>query len=156
MWNFIVRFLATGAGVGYSPKAPGTCGTIVGMILAWAISPLYSWSYPITVLTIVAYILLSVWIADQAALVWAAEHGKDPQRIVIDEMVAIAITMFAQPWTWQTVIVGFVAFRFFDIWKPWPIRAVEKLPGGWGIVMDDVLAGICAWIVLRGFVMLIA
>jgi phosphatidylglycerophosphatase A len=80
--------------------------------------------------------------------VWAADHViartglKDPQIVVIDEVVGVLLTLAASAPTWTSLVAGFVLFRIFDQWKPWPARSLESLPGGWGVVMDDVAAGV--------------
>ena len=80
--------------------------------------------------------------------VWAAGHvvrrtgQSDPQIVVIDEVVGVLVTLAASTGTWTSLVIGFVLFRIFDQWKPWPARALESLPGGLGVVMDDVAAGI--------------
>jgi phosphatidylglycerophosphatase A len=133
--------IATWFGAGYVPKGPGTAGSLAALLCAWPLQahlPLLA----------AASILPSIW----AANVHAAFHGKkDPQEVVVDEVVGqwIALagaTHLASPAPW---LLAFLLFRAFDIWKPWPVRSLEKLPGGTGIVMDDVMAGIYAALVMR-------
>lgn len=142
MWQWIIVGMATGAGTGWLPRAPGTWGTLVGLALAWVLAPLSgvaAWA------TLVALVALAVWSAGVAAAMWGR---KDPREIVIDEIAGIYLVMFAQPWTWATVLAGFAAFRLFDVWKPAPARWAEFLPGGWGIVADDLIAAGYAWLVV--------
>ena len=139
MWNKLVVLLATGLGTGYAPVAPGTFGSIVGFLFAWALTPLFGWKH---IVTIVAFAVLSVWLAERARLYCG---GSDPQKIVIDEIIGCLVTMAGHPWDWKLVIVGFAAFRLFDIVKPFPCRQLERLPGGLGIVADDIVAGFYAW-----------
>ena len=76
---------------------------------------------------------------------------KDPQIIVIDEVVGVLITLAASAPTWTSLVAGVVLFRIFDQWKPWPARSLESLHGGWGVVMDDVAAGVWGAVLLAGF-----
>lgn len=140
----IILFFATGAGAGYLPKAPGTFGSVVGIILYLGLRYLSPVLYAVTVTTL---ILVACWISTLAETIFQA---KDPQKIVIDEVVGMLVTLTLVPFSWQSVIAGFVLFRLFDIWKPFPVRWLQDhLPGGWGIVMDDVMAGIYANLLLR-------
>ena len=95
---------------------------------------------------LIALFFLAVWSAEAVA---KAENQHDPAHVVIDEVMGVAVSLAFVPWTLYTIAAGFVLFRVFDITKPFPARRSEKLPGGWGIVMDDVVAGIYANIVLR-------
>ena len=95
---------------------------------------------------LLALFLTAVW---SAAAVAEADHRHDPPHVVIDEAMGMAVSVAFLPWTFATIVAGFVFFRLFDITKPFPARRSEKLPGGWGIVMDDVVAGIYANVVLR-------
>ena len=129
----MVKFLATGFGVGYLPKAPGTAGSILGVGLWWLLKDIF----PAHVLFIGA----AIWIAGLAA---KQMNDPDPSCVVIDEIAGLPIALAGIAPTWWLILTGFVAFRLFDIWKPFPIRQSQKLPGGWGIVVDDLLAGLCA------------
>ncbi len=138
-----VLFLAFGFGSGLAKKAPGTFGTVAGIpvYLLMAQTDLLAYS----VLTLLA-LLVGVWICDNAAKK-LGEH--DFGGIVWDEIVGLFITLWAVPVTWQNIGLGFVLFRFFDIVKPWPIKWVDrKVQGGLGIMLDDVLAGIFAALLL--------
>jgi phosphatidylglycerophosphatase A len=136
-------FLAAGFGAGYSPIAPGTAGTLVAIpiyfFLSFIPSPLYE-------LTIITFFFLSSWISEKAQREWGR---RDHPRIVIDEIVGFLITMLWLPKTILFIILGFFVFRFFDIIKPPPIRFLERMKGGYGVVLDDVMAGIYANIVLQ-------
>jgi phosphatidylglycerophosphatase A len=129
--------LATWFGCGRVPKAPGTAGT-VGAI------PLYlllarTGRAGVGIAAIVAT-FVGVWAASVVARQLAS---KDPQVVVIDEVAGFLVTMVPMRIvSWQAVLSGFVLFRLLDSLKPWPIRLAEKLPGGWGIVLDDVVAGV--------------
>jgi phosphatidylglycerophosphatase A len=190
-------FIATAAGLGYFPKAPGTLGSLAGVALA--IAPLWTffvfsgvyivakhgdagvfvsatsgWLDPV-LLTQIAITLtvaaVGVWAADRAAKFWRVE---DPGRVVIDEvsgqhltlLLGCSVPLWWKPLqaalagnetplglisvtsalNWKYLLLGFVLFRLFDIWKPFPVRQAENLPGGWGIMADDWIAGIYAGI----------
>tara|TARA_B100000767_G_C19312938_1_gene348375 strand:+ start:43 stop:531 length:489 start_codon:yes stop_codon:yes gene_type:complete len=135
--------LAFGFGSGLSPKAPGTMGTIAAIPLWWLLAQLPLTSYLIVVF-IAAIIGISICgrAADQMGV---HDHG----GIVWDEFVGFWIAMAALPITWQSVILGFLLFRLFDILKPWPISWLDKkVSGGFGIMIDDVIAGLAAAVVI--------
>ncbi len=143
MKRFIL-FLATGFGVGYSPIAPGTLGTLVAIPIYYFLSEIRS---PLYEITLIAFFFLSVWISENTEKYFGK---KDDCRIVIDEIMGYLITMLWIPKIILFIVVGFFLFRFFDILKPFPIRRLEKrLKGGYGVVLDDVLAGVYANIVLH-------
>jgi phosphatidylglycerophosphatase A len=143
MKHFIL-ILATGFGVGYSPVAPGTLGTLIAIPVYYFLSNISS---PIYEITLVGFFFLSVWISENAEIFFGK---KDDQRIVIDEIMGFLITMLWVPQTVILMAIGFFVFRFFDILKPFPIRRLEKkLKGGYGVVADDVMAGVYANIVLQ-------
>jgi phosphatidylglycerophosphatase A len=136
--------LATGFGVGYSPIAPGTLGTLIAIPINYFLSEIPS---PIYEITLVAFFFFSVWISENAEIFFGR---KDDPRIVIDEMVGFLITMLWLPKTTRFILIGFFLFRFFDILKPFPIRGIEKRwRGGYGVVLDDILAGVYANIILH-------
>jgi phosphatidylglycerophosphatase A len=138
------HFLALGMGAGLSPKAPGTLGTLVAVPLYLLLQGLPLWGY---LLLVLAAFLLGVWLCE----VTARNLGvHDHPGIVWDEFVGYWLTMAAAPQGWQWVLLGFVLFRLFDIAKPWPIHQADRhLSGGFGIMFDDVLAGVYAWLVLQ-------
>jgi phosphatidylglycerophosphatase A len=143
MKHFIL-LLATGFGVGYSPVAPGTLGTLVAILIYYFLSEI---SPPLYEITLIGFFFLSVWVSENAERFF---RKKDDQRIVIDEIIGFLTTMLWVPKTIRFVIIGFFLFRFFDILKPFPIRRLEKgFKGGFGVVLDDVVAGVYANIVLR-------
>ena len=139
----LILILASGFGAGFSPFAPGTVGTLFAIPVALVFSLLPS---PLHELTLITFCFLSFWIADKAQSHWG--RADDP-RIVIDEIVGFLLTMLWLPTTVGWIIAGFFVFRFFDILKPFPIRRLEKVRGGFGVVLDDVLAGIYGNIVLH-------
>jgi phosphatidylglycerophosphatase A len=175
--------LATVFGIGYAPKAPGTCGSVVGVALSAVLLKLWPHmtffqplrgigpALPFVAPAIAAFAViaaLGVWSANRVAVHSGVE---DPQYVVIDEVSGQMITLlfgiattisyryqmegFAGGFWWQGalnwkwLLLGFILFRVFDIWKPYPVRRLEKLPGGWGIMADDWMAGIYAAVVLR-------
>lgn len=139
-----VHWLAFGFGSGLSPKAPGTMGTLVAVPLYLLLAELPLAGY---VWVLLLSFAIGVWLCHKTA----AEMGvHDHGGIVWDEFVGFWLTMLLAPEGWQWVIVGFVAFRFFDIVKPWPIRWLDRhVHGGFGIMIDDVVAGIFAWLTLQ-------
>jgi phosphatidylglycerophosphatase A len=131
--------------LGYSPVAPGTVGTLGAVLLFYLISGFSNLEY---VLFTIVFIILSVWVSG----VTRTNLGEsDPGIIVIDEVCGFLVTMILIPPSIINIALGFLLFRFFDILKPPPIRRSETLPGGLGIVADDVLAGIYANILLQIF-----
>jgi|SRR3989338_806142 len=137
--------MATGLGLGYLPFAPGTWGSLLGILLAYGLSFL---SLPIASLTLIAFIFFAIWCATHAETYF---KKKDASQIVIDEVCGMAISLFCIPFTLQNIFIAFLLFRLFDIVKPFPARLFEqKLKGGYGIVLDDVMAGIYANVMLQG------
>ncbi|KGJ90281.1 phosphatidylglycerophosphatase A family protein [Thalassotalea sp. ND16A] len=134
-----VHFLALGFGSGLSPKAPGTMGTLaaIPLFLLCAQLPFYAFIALTLLISIVG-----IWICDKASKdAGVHDHG----AIVWDEIAGFFITMIAIPVSWQSIIVGFILFRIFDILKPWPISIADKqVAGGFGIMLDDIIAGILA------------
>ncbi|MFT4634785.1 MAG: phosphatidylglycerophosphatase A [Arenicella sp.] len=141
-----VHFLALGFGSGLIKPAPGTWGTLTAIplyLLVMNFMPATSYAYfAIIFIGFVVGIYLCGKTASDAGV---HDHGS----IVWDEIVGFFITMMLLPVTWQNVVLGFVLFRLFDIVKPWPIKWLDKhVDGGFGIMIDDVLAGVFAWILL--------
>lgn len=140
------QILATWFGCGLAPKAPGTVGTIGGMAVAWFLVAAFHWPPLAFAGLAIASCPIAMWAAGAAA---RARGLKDPGFVVIDEVLGVWITLAgARHFTLLTWILAFVLFRLFDIWKPAPIRQLERLPGGIGIVADDILAGVYAALVL--------
>lgn len=138
------HLLALGFGSGLAPVAPGTFGTLAAVPVYWAMSGL---SLPLYLLLTLLALLMGIYLCGFTS---RALGVHDHSGIVWDEVVGYLITMIALPVSWQWMLAGFVLFRFFDIVKPWPIRWVDKrLHGGFGIMLDDVLAGIFALIALH-------
>lgn len=142
--RFLVIVGATAGGAGLSPLAPGTVGTVVGIAVFWLMARLPLYGYVIALLALIA---LAVWLAGLAERVFP---GPDNQHIVIDEVVGLLTATIALPFTYKTAIAAFIVFRIFDIAKPWPIRWLdEHLHGGFGVVLDDVVAGVFGCVVLQ-------
>jgi len=144
----VPRMIATVGFIGYSPVAPGTMGSLAAALVFFLIrSYLSPWPFAAGLLILFA---LAVWSAQQMAARERTESEKiDPQEIVIDEVIGMAVTLVFVPLNLKTIGLGFLLFRIFDVTKPFPARPAERLPGGWGIVMDDVVAGIYANVGLR-------
>ena len=144
--------IATGLGVGLAPVAPGTWGSLWGLPLVYGMQAalLSPATYAAASL---ALILLGV-----AACNAATRHfgRKDPPQVVIDEIAAFPLVFAATDFDWLTAVLGFVRFRILDVWKPWPIRRLARLPGGWGVMADDLLAGVLAGAMLWGGMRIIA
>ena len=138
------HFAAFGFGSGCAPRAPGTFGTLMAVLLYL---PMQSWPFIWFCGFIVVAFGLGIYLCDKASKTLGVhDHG----GIVWDEFVGFWITMIAAPSGWQWIILGFVLFRLFDIWKPQPIRYLDKhVHGGLGIMLDDVLAGIYALMSLQ-------
>jgi phosphatidylglycerophosphatase A len=144
IWKQSILFLATGFYAGYIPSAPGTFGTLVGLPFCFLLAFIGTkGAFFVTLI----FICFAVGVAHQAE---KNLQKKDPGLIVIDEMAGILVTFLAIPFNAETAVLGFYIFRILDIAKPGPIRYLEKrLPGGAGIVLDDVAAGIFANLILR-------
>ena len=143
-----ILFLAKGCNVGNISVMPGTFGTLVGIPICFLLSLLNTPAcLPFQALLVVALILFAVWIAEEAVNIL---NQHDPGCIVIDEIAGFAVTMIGVGFSMTSVILAFLTFRFFDILKPFPVKFLEeKIPGGAGVVLDDVAAGIMANITLR-------
>ena len=144
-----ILFIAFGFGSGLSSKAPGTVGTLVGIPFVLVFAGLPNWAY---LLVTALLFVFGIWLCGLASRkLGVHDHG----GIVWDEIVGMMITMIAVPISWWTLLAGFVLFRLFDILKPWPIKvADERIGGGFGIMVDDLLAGLYALLVLHGLLWL--
>ena len=144
--SVIARIIATAGGAGYSPIAPGTCGTAVAVPLVWATAslPLVGFAVLSVVVTVVG-----IWAASRSDEYWGTH---DSGRIVIDEVAGYMVTMlFVDRGDLALLLCGFVIFRFFDIVKPPPVRWLDdNLPGGTGVVLDDIGAGVYGCAALYG------
>jgi len=139
-----VHLLSLGFGSGLSPKMPGTMGTVVGVGL-YLLLPSLGWKIYLGI--IIGAFILGIFLCETTA---KALNVHDHPGIVWDEIVGYFITMFMVPKEWVWILLGFVLFRLFDIWKPWPISIADKrLKGGFGIMLDDVIAAIFALIIIQ-------
>jgi phosphatidylglycerophosphatase A len=155
----LALFVATAGGLSYLPKAPGTWGSLAGVFM-FAVVQFYSpldhrpgihpgigarigWATLTALPIAIAIAAAGVWGSNRAAQYWGQ---KDPQFVVIDEVSGQHLTylLALAPVNWKYLLLGFILFRFFDIWKPFPARQAESLPGGWGIMADDWIAGVYA------------
>lgn len=145
LWTWIALALGTGLGLGYSPWLPGTLGSLWGL-------PLMGWMLlqkrPVWLYALIwaGLFLAGVFICHRAAKILG--RG-DPSEVVFDEIAAFPIVFFpllflAEPWNFTTAAIGFLWFRLFDVIKPWPIPRFELLPGGLGIMADDLIAALYA------------
>lgn len=136
--------LATVGGAGFFPIAPGTVGSAVA-VGVYLLTRHWAWSYQLALL--LAVTLIGIWAADVTA---KALNREDPGPVVIDEVAGQLVTLFMTGAGLYGAILGFFIFRVFDIIKPWPARQLEDLPGGVGIMADDLMAGVYGWLVLTG------
>lgn len=137
------HWVACGFGAGLIPLAPGTFGTLVALPLYWLMQPLAAAWYGALTLAIAGF---GVWVADRTARDLGVH---DHRGIVIDEIAGYLVAMAFAPSGWVYVMAGFVLFRLFDIAKPFPLRRLERLPGGFGIMADDLGAGVYAALTLQ-------
>jgi len=148
-------------GVGYLPLAPGTYGSAVGVLIYlifasiegranfyssqnnWADAQITAWIHAVNLILFLLFCLLGIWAANRAVKIF---QNKDPQQAVVDEVIGQLITFLFVPFavSWHFVVAGFLLFRLFDIWKPYPIDSLQNLPAGIGVCADDILAGVYA------------
>ncbi len=138
-----VTLVATAGGAGFVPVAPGHSGTLVALGLAWALSHVGPWAFGLALFVVLA-------VGTIAAEAWGAATGvPDDQRIVVDEVAGYFATLMFVPRTLPNLVVGFFVFRTLDVWKPGPIRRVdERVGGGIGVMVDDVVAGVIGSVVM--------
>lgn len=129
-------WISTCGGIGYFPRFPGTIGSIVGLLLFFPLRQIPLVPY---LLFLIAFFALGVWTSQVSE---AFFKRKDASHIVIDEVLAVFLVSYFLPASWPWWLSGLIVFRIFDITKPPPIRSFEKLPGGWGVMMDDVIAAL--------------
>lgn len=135
-------WMATALGAGYAPLAPGTFGSAVGALIYVFTCHLHpAWQSGI----IVGVSIVGVWASSVAARYFGRE---DPGQVVIDEVAGQLVTYALLGLNWRGIVLGFLVFRVFDIIKPWPARQLESLHGGWGIMADDLMAGVYGWLVM--------
>jgi len=145
IWTTINKTFATAFGLGLSPVAPGTMGALGGGFAGYFI---YTYSQTPNIILGVLIIIVTV-LGALSSRILELEWGEDPSRIVIDEVVGMWISMLFLPHNWECFVAAFILFRFFDIYKPLFIRRMELIKNGWGVMMDDVLAGVYSNILLQ-------
>jgi phosphatidylglycerophosphatase A len=136
--RIFILALATGGGSGYSPVASGTVGSLVGLLLWVPLMGLSPLSYAAALAAVIA---VGIWAAGRAEQVFG---GHDDGRITIDEVAGMLLSLAWLPARPEVAGLGFFFFRLFDIWKPFPARAAERLPSGLGVMADDLVAGVYA------------
>lgn len=142
----LVRMLATGFGIGRMPLVPGTWGSLEATVVVGLVA-LWGGEHTFTILLFLTLLWFPVALLS-ASIFSRAVNDPDPSCVVADEIVGQFICLLFVPVTKWSLLVGFLLFRLFDIWKPFPARQCEQLPRGWGILMDDVVAGIYSGVVL--------
>ena len=144
--RFLILFIATGAGSGYSPVAPGTAGSVVGLLMLLVVGNAMN-RHPLTAVAIfVVIFLVSCWISGEAERIF---DEPDSSKIVIDEVLGMFATMYLNPLGWKYLIAGFLLFRLLDIIKPFPANWADRRGGGTGVMLDDLFAAIYANLILR-------
>jgi phosphatidylglycerophosphatase A len=151
--NRFYKFMGSGFGAGWLPVAPGTWGAAVAVLPLFFFTKIdpsvFSTFQPFFTLVLTVFIVIFTWIGVKAVDFLQEEWGDDPKQVVIDEMIGVWIAILGLSLTVPNLILGFILFRFFDIAKPLGIRQLERIKGGWGVMLDDVLAGVYANIVLQ-------
>ncbi len=142
----IISALVTGMGVGYFPLIPGTMGTLAAIPLSLAVNRVANGSLILGLLTLASLVFLSVWLATQAEVIF---KQKDPAIVVIDEIAGFVVANFLAPPGILPLALAFVLFRIFDIGKTFPASKLAQVPGGAGIVLDDLVAGFYTFVILR-------
>lgn len=152
-------------GVGYIPLAPGTWGSAIGVLVylsfgrleantsalftnqGWSGEQIAAWVHAVNMILFLLFCLLGIWASSRATRLF---RDKDPQKVVVDEVIGQLIVFLFIPFDvhWLYVLAGFLLFRLFDIWKPYPIDSLQNLPTGIGVCADDILAGIYGGTVL--------
>lgn len=131
----------TACGVGLIPIIPGTWGSAMGVFLAW----LCSWNAFLYLFVLGGVLVSGFWAIRRMNL----KGHEDPSFVVTDEVAGMMVSLFLIPASWEYLLIGFFLFRVFDVIKPFPLRRLENLPGFWGIMMDDIGAGIYTWLCLK-------
>ena len=147
MLKTIKLFIGTGFFSGYFPKAPGTMGSLVALM--FFLIPGFSES-----IVIIPVIIISIIVGVPLGNYFEKMYGEDPQIFTLDEFVGTWITFLFVPINLPTIILGFLVWRTFDIVKPFPANRAEKLKGGWGIMMDDVVSGVYSLLIIHIFISL--
>ena len=141
----IEKLSATVFGIGYLPIAPGTWSSLAAVLTWFIIGQQIDFSLSLQLLAVLVSMFIGIWSAVRLEDEW----GKDPSKIVIDEWAGMWITLFLLPTGLKILCLSFVVFRILDIWKPSIIRKAETIKGGWGVMMDDIIAGLIGNILIR-------
>lgn len=145
--DFLIKFLSSGFYSGYVPRLAGTLGTFLGLIIYFLMpeSPYFYLGL------IFILLILGVWLSGKAEIIY---KKKDDQRIIIDEVTGYLVSMFLLPSNLILMVMAFVIFRLFDWFKPYPVNIAQKLKGGWGVMADDIMAGVytCLCLHVIGFI----
>jgi len=144
--NRLALTLGTWFGCGYWPWGPGTAGSLAAVLIVAALHTWFGAGRLTIVVLLLLFLLPGIWASTRTARILNTE---DPSMVVVDEVLGQWLTLLGAPvLNWKALLAGFLLFRLFDIWKPWPIRRLENLPEGTGIVVDDLAAGLYGAIVL--------
>jgi len=135
----LLILIGSGLFSGFIPVAPATFSCIISIILWWLIPA----KIPYIIIGLSLFIM-GIFISDRLSKIW----GNDPKKVTIDEYASFLLPLYFTPKSFIPLLIAFVLFRFFDIVKPPPIRSLEKLPGGWGIMLDDLLAAVYTTIII--------
>jgi phosphatidylglycerophosphatase A len=142
MRNFLIRSFASVLGVGYLPAAPGSWATLMGVVIVHYLGN----NLPVYTIFLLVLLILGIM---ATGIIEKQMNQKDPGCLVIDEVVGVMIALWGLPLIWPVMISGFFLFRAFDMFKIYPINKLEAQPGGWGIMLDDCMAGVYTNIILR-------
>lgn len=137
--------LATAGGVGYIPFLPGTAGTLVGVVIYLVFHRFFPQTLSYSMMLAI-FLIGGTWVSVRCNQYF---EGDDNASIVIDELVGFLLTMFLIPFSFRFLLLGFTLFRVIDITKPFKIEKLERIPGGWGIMADDIIAGILANLIMQ-------
>jgi phosphatidylglycerophosphatase A len=140
--------MITGAGAGYLPWAPGTAGTLVAIPLSLGLNRIAGASLYLALFMLIAFCTVATWLCKMGEEIFA---DKDSPKIVVDEIAGFLLANFTSPATIKSTLLAFLLFRFFDIMKPFPAGRAERISGGLGVILDDLIAGMYAFGVFRLF-----
>ena len=147
--DLLTTLFVTGGGVGFVGFAPGTFGSLEGILLVWLLGPSLNWP-PMLLGVVGVLFVIGVWVCSRYERM---TEGHDPSEVVIDEIAAVPLAFLFVPFSPKTAILGFAFFRIFDILKPWPIKVLDRIQGGLGVMLDDLLAGffaaVAVWATMR-------
>ena len=142
----VILFFVTGAWTGYIPWFPGTAGTLLAIPLSLALNRISEASFPLSLLTLIAFVGIAAWFCNKGEEIF---QEKDSRRIVIDEIAGFLLANYLSPAEIRSIVLAFLLFRFFDIIKVFPAARAERVSGGLGVVLDDLIAGFYTFVILR-------